>query len=88
MCAAITAGLRKVLARMGVSTLARYRNSYLFEIVGCPNSCAQISLKMRGFCGAKIADDLLANASHAFQISRADHPAILPRKIRGIFKEI
>src|SRR5207253_8782970 len=31
---AITAGLRKVLARMGVSTLASYRNSCLFEIVG------------------------------------------------------
>ena len=27
-------GLRKVLARMGVSTLASYRNSHLFEIVG------------------------------------------------------
>src|SRR6266699_3555084 len=32
--AAINAGLRKVLARMGVSTLASYRNSHLFEIVG------------------------------------------------------
>src|SRR5215470_9165088 len=32
--AAIVAGLRKVLARMGVSTLASYRNSHLFEIVG------------------------------------------------------
>src|SRR5205807_2574547 len=31
--AAINAGLRKVLARMGVSTLASYRNSHLFEIV-------------------------------------------------------
>src|SRR5580704_15124929 len=29
---AIHAGLRKVLARMGVSTLASYRNSHLFEI--------------------------------------------------------
>ena len=34
MRAAINAGLRKVLARMGVSTLASYRNSHLFEIVG------------------------------------------------------
>src|SRR5208283_3891813 len=31
---AINAGLRKVLARMGVSTLASYRNSHLFEVVG------------------------------------------------------
>src|SRR5437773_4902709 len=32
--AAINAALRKVLARMGVSTVASYRNSHLFEIVG------------------------------------------------------
>jgi len=28
------AGLRKVLARMGISTLASYRNSHLFELLG------------------------------------------------------
>lgn len=28
------AGLRKVLARMGISTLASYRNSHLFEVLG------------------------------------------------------
>jgi len=27
-------GLRKVLARMGISTLASYRNSHLFEVLG------------------------------------------------------
>ncbi|HKU20415.1 MAG TPA: glutamate synthase large subunit [Terriglobales bacterium] len=32
--AALEAGLRKVMARMGVSTMASYRNSQLFEIVG------------------------------------------------------
>jgi len=31
---AVQAGLRKVLARMGISTLASYRNSHLFETVG------------------------------------------------------
>jgi len=31
---AIEGGLRKVLARMGISTLASYRNSHLFETVG------------------------------------------------------
>ena len=30
----IESGLRKVLARMGISTLASYRNSHLFEILG------------------------------------------------------
>src|SRR5215831_18899670 len=39
---AVYAGLRKVLARMGVSTLASYRNSYLFEIVGLSEDlCAE-----------------------------------------------
>ena len=32
--AAIYGGLRKVLARMGISTLASYRNSHLFEVLG------------------------------------------------------
>jgi len=32
--AAVETGLRKVLARMGISTVASYRNSHLFEVVG------------------------------------------------------
>jgi glutamate synthase domain-containing protein 2/glutamate synthase domain-containing protein 1/glutamate synthase domain-containing protein 3 len=32
--AAVEAGLRKVLARMGISTIASYRNSQLFEAIG------------------------------------------------------
>src|SRR5205085_1509673 len=41
--AAMRAGLRKVLARMGVSTLASYRNSHLFEIVGLSQDlCEQL----------------------------------------------
>ena len=31
---AVGAGLRKVMARMGISTLASYRNSHLFETIG------------------------------------------------------
>ncbi len=31
---AVATGLRKVLARMGISTLASYRNSHLFDVVG------------------------------------------------------
>jgi glutamate synthase domain-containing protein 1 len=34
VCKAMFAGLRKVLARMGISTLASYRNSHLFEALG------------------------------------------------------
>ncbi|MGZ4888825.1 MAG: glutamate synthase large subunit [Candidatus Angelobacter sp.] len=31
---AVNAGLRKVLSRMGISTLASYRNAQLFEVIG------------------------------------------------------
>ncbi|MGH9545304.1 MAG: glutamate synthase large subunit [Terriglobales bacterium] len=31
---AVEKGLRKVIARMGISTIASYRNSHLFEVVG------------------------------------------------------
>ena len=56
------AGLRKVLARMGVSTLASYRNSYLFEIVGLSEDlCAEFFTDAADFPGQKSLDDLLAD---------------------------
>jgi glutamate synthase (ferredoxin) len=33
-CTGVTAGLKKILSRMGISTLAGYRNAQLFEVVG------------------------------------------------------
>ena len=37
---AVEKGLRKVIARMGISTIASYRNSHLFEIIGLdPDVC-------------------------------------------------
>ena len=59
---AIYAGLRKVLARMGVSTLASYRNSYLFEIVGLSEEiCAEFFEDAADFAGQKALDDLLGD---------------------------
>src|SRR6516164_2987900 len=59
---AIYAGLRKVLARMGVSTLASYRNSYLFEIVGLSEQlCTDFFEDAADFAGQKSLDDLLAD---------------------------
>jgi glutamate synthase domain-containing protein 2/glutamate synthase domain-containing protein 1/glutamate synthase domain-containing protein 3 len=59
---AINAGLRKVLARMGVSTLASYRNSHLFEIVGLSEDfCAEFFEDVADFPGQKSLDDLLAD---------------------------
>jgi glutamate synthase domain-containing protein 2/glutamate synthase domain-containing protein 1/glutamate synthase domain-containing protein 3 len=60
MRTAINAGLRKVLARMGVSTLASYRNSHLFEIVGLSEDlCAEFFEDVADFPGQKSLDDLL-----------------------------
>jgi glutamate synthase domain-containing protein 2/glutamate synthase domain-containing protein 1/glutamate synthase domain-containing protein 3 len=59
---AINAGLRKVLARMGVSTLASYRNSHLFEIVGLSEDlCAEVFEDAADYPGQKTLDDLLAD---------------------------
>ncbi len=59
---AINAGLRKVLARMGVSTLASYRNSHLFEIVGLAEDfCTEFFEDAADFPGQKSADDLFAD---------------------------
>src|SRR5271156_6821988 len=62
MRVAITAGLRKVLARMGVSTLASYRNSHLFEIVGLSEDlCADFFEDTADYPGSKTLDDLFAD---------------------------
>ncbi len=62
MRVAIQAGLRKVLARMGVSTLASYRNSHLFEIVGLSEElCANWFEDTSDYPGQKSLDDLLAD---------------------------
>jgi glutamate synthase (NADPH/NADH) large chain/glutamate synthase (ferredoxin) len=62
MHAAINAGLRKVLARMGVSTLASYRNSHLFEIIGLDKDiCAEFFDDAADYPGQKSLEDLLAD---------------------------
>jgi glutamate synthase domain-containing protein 2/glutamate synthase domain-containing protein 1/glutamate synthase domain-containing protein 3 len=59
---AVHAGLRKVLARMGVSTVASYRNSQLFEIVGLSEDlCAEFFEDAADFPEQKSLDELLAD---------------------------
>ena len=59
---AITAGLRKVLARMGVSTLASYRNSQLFELVGLAEEIsAEYFEDAADYPGSKTLDGLLSD---------------------------
>src|ERR1700730_6901428 len=62
MRTAINAGLLKVLARMGVSTLASYRNSHLFEIVGLSEDlCVEFFEDVADFPGQKSLDELLGD---------------------------
>jgi len=53
-------GLRKVLARMGISTLASYRNSHLFEVLGLDEDICRDYFEDAGFYpGTKTLDLLL-----------------------------
>jgi glutamate synthase (ferredoxin) len=68
---AVNAGLRKVLSRMGISTLASYRNAQLFEVIGldgrlchsffenAPRWAEAISLE-------QVLEDYLSNHALAF----------------------
>jgi glutamate synthase (ferredoxin) len=57
---ALEKGLRKVIARMGISTIASYRNSHLFEIIGLdPDVCAEFFEDASCSLGGKSLTDLL-----------------------------
>ncbi|HSB75456.1 MAG TPA: glutamate synthase-related protein, partial [Terriglobales bacterium] len=71
---AVESGLRKVMARMGVSTIASYRNSQLFEIVGLDAAvCERFFEDAHGALGGKSLDELLqdALATHAAAFASA-----------------
>ena len=57
---ALEKGLRKVIARMGISTIASYRNSHLFEIIGLdPDVCNQFFEDASSSLAGKSLADLL-----------------------------
>ena len=59
---AVEKGLRKVMARMGVSTIASYSNSQLFEVIGLdPALCAEVFENAGCVLGGKTLDGLLAD---------------------------
>lgn len=66
--AAVEAGLRKVLARMGISALTSYRNSHLFEVLGLSAELTAEFFQDAGCVpGGKTLDDILEDglARHA-----------------------
>jgi glutamate synthase (ferredoxin) len=73
---AVEAGFRKVLARMGISTVASYRNSHLFETIGLDKEiCAEFfedaSCKLGGKSLDQLLEDSLATHIRAFATTSA-----------------
>jgi len=71
--AAVEAGLRKVLARMGISALTSYRNSHLFEVIGLNEDVAIDFFHDAGMIpGGKTLDDILADSLSRHAAAYAD----------------
>jgi len=76
---AVETGLRKVLARMGISTISSYRNSYLFEIIGLDaDVCAAYFPDATHVLGGKSLGDLLGDSLQRHAAAFADDVAVLP----------
>ncbi len=74
---AVEAGLRKVLARMGISTVASYRNSHLFETVGLDEDiCEEFFEDAAASLGGRSLDDILETSirSHLRAFAAGDAP--------------
>jgi glutamate synthase (ferredoxin) len=79
MRVAVDAGLRKVLARMGISTLASYRNSQLFEILGLSEElCSEFFEDAADFPGPKSLDDLLSDYLRMHQLGFSENFGEMP----------
>jgi glutamate synthase domain-containing protein 2/glutamate synthase domain-containing protein 1/glutamate synthase domain-containing protein 3 len=78
-------GLRKVMARMGVSTMASYRNSQLFEVIGLdPALCAEVFEDAGCVLGGKTLDGLLEDCLIRHQAAFA--PASKPLQDTGLYR--
>ena len=72
---AVEKGLRKVMARMGISTLSSYRNSQLFETIGLDDDLRSGFFEgTGGALGGKSLDDILQDSidRHTAAFSAAD----------------
>src|SRR6266700_198014 len=62
---AVNAGLRKVLSRMGISTLSSYRNAQLFEVVGLDGQlCREFFTNADRFAEATSIEEVFADYLH------------------------
>jgi glutamate synthase (ferredoxin) len=85
---ALEVGLRKVLARMGISTLASYRNSYLFEVIGLDREIHEqfftdAAFVLPGKSLAEVLEDALTNHVTAFDQTASSASTL---RDRGYFR--
>jgi glutamate synthase (ferredoxin) len=74
---ALEVGLRKVLARMGISALSSYRNSHLFEVIGLDRGIHEkffgdAAFILPGKSLAEVLEDALMNHASAFKTAKSD----------------
>jgi glutamate synthase domain-containing protein 2/glutamate synthase domain-containing protein 1/glutamate synthase domain-containing protein 3 len=70
---AINAGLKKVISRMGISTLTSYRNAQLFEVVGLdPHLCREFFEDASRFAEAALLETVLGDYLHNHSAAFAD----------------
>ena len=82
---AVEAGFRKVLARMGISTVASYRNSHLFETIGLDREiCEEFFEDASAKLGGKTLDQLLEDSLAAH--TRAFASAVSSLQDAGLFR--
>ncbi len=75
---AVDKGLRKVIARMGISTLASYRNSHLFEVIGldqevCSRFFEDASNSLAGKSLTGLLQDCIDRHATAFSAATTTH---------------
>ncbi|MGB6391747.1 MAG: glutamate synthase large subunit [Candidatus Acidiferrales bacterium] len=76
---AVENGLRKVLARMGISTVASYRNSHLFETVGLNEDlCVEFFEDATIVPGGKVLSQILEDSISRHQTAQQPAPQPLP----------
>jgi glutamate synthase domain-containing protein 2/glutamate synthase domain-containing protein 1/glutamate synthase domain-containing protein 3 len=82
---AVYAGLLKVLARMGISTLASYRNSHLFDLLGLEAKIGREFFEDAAFyAGTKTLDSLLQDYLQMHAAAYGDGGADLAD--RGLYR--
>ena len=84
---AVETGLRKVLARMGICTIASYRNSQLFELVGLDEEVREAFFEDAGaVLSGKSLEDLLQDALDRHQAAYAPAATLNDLRDDGLYR--